>query len=330
MFIPYMKLEIGARVVSVDPFRPSVTLSSNKVIEADLLIGADGTYSIVRDIICPNSMPQATGDGAYRAIIPVKMLKDDPELNSLVDPPQCHCWIGPSCHIVSYCISGGNDYNIVMVVPEDESFLSWTAEGDPERVKAHFAKWESRVQKLLGLITSVLQTRITVSPPLPIWIHQGNRVALVGDACHSLLIAADVSVQPYRAQAAAMAIEDAAVLGNLFSRLQSKSQIPWLLEGYQAIRKPRTTSTMADSWLNRKIFHLPDGPEQISRDAQWKNRMGRSQQEGTDHTNQWGDKLLSVEQFSYDAEHEVNIWWNRKAALTDIQNHLTKHNLAKL
>lgn len=43
-------------------------------------------------------------------------------------------------------------------------------------------------------------------------------------------------VQPYRAQGAAMAVEDAAVLGSVFSHLSSKAQIPTLLKAYENLR----------------------------------------------------------------------------------------------
>ena len=43
-------------------------------------------------------------------------------------------------------------------------------------------------------------------------------------------------VQPYRAQGAAIAIEDAAVIGALFSYVSSISQVPALLHAYEDLR----------------------------------------------------------------------------------------------
>ena len=43
-------------------------------------------------------------------------------------------------------------------------------------------------------------------------------------------------LQPYRAQGAAIAVEDAAVIGALFSRVSSLSQVPALLQAYQDLR----------------------------------------------------------------------------------------------
>ena len=43
-------------------------------------------------------------------------------------------------------------------------------------------------------------------------------------------------LQPYRAQGAAIAVEDAAVLGALLSYVSSLSQVPTLLQAYQELR----------------------------------------------------------------------------------------------
>ena len=71
-----------------------------------------------------------------------------------------------------------------------------------------------------------------------------------------------------------MAIEDAAVLGNLFSRISHPSQIAPLLYAYEKLRLPRTASTQASSRLNQHVFHLPNGVEQEQRDADMRAAMG--------------------------------------------------------
>ncbi len=43
-------------------------------------------------------------------------------------------------------------------------------------------------------------------------------------------------LQPYRAQGAAIAVEDAAVLGALLSYVSSLPQVPTLLQAYQELR----------------------------------------------------------------------------------------------
>ena len=116
-----------------------------------------------------------------------------------------------------------------------------------------------------------------------------------------------------------MAIEDAAVLGNLFSHLSDRSQIAPLLHAYEQLRLPRTSDTQASSRLNQKIFHLPDGPDQQRRDSEMREAMEaelRSLKDGVikhralDNPNQWADKTKSYVQFAYDADAEAERWWN--------------------
>ena len=135
-----------------------------------------------------------------------------------------------------------------------------------------------------------------------------------------------------------MAIEDAAVLGNLFSRITSASHIPAYLRAYEQLRHARTSATQEDSRLSRYIFHLADGPEQEARDTSMKRAMlveaarqtlmdvshaaqnasetraksasirvggGRNEESA----NQWADRKKNVEQFTYDADAVAEQWW---------------------
>ena len=123
-----------------------------------------------------------------------------------------------------------------------------------------------------------------------------------------------------------MAIEDAAVLGNLFSRLSSKEQIGPMLYAYEAIRLPRTSVLQASSRMNQHIFHLEDGSEQIRRDNEMRNAMNG--EDGANNPNQWADKKKTDELFGYDADEVADRWWAGKGA-TIVAN-FTSGSQAKL
>ena len=76
---------------------------------------------------------------------------------------------------------------------------------------------------------------------------------------------ADVNL---RAQGAAQAFEDAAVLGSLFSHVKENDQIPALLTTYQQIRMSRSVKVLRRSAAMREVFGMPDGIAQQERDAQ--------------------------------------------------------------
>lgn len=202
---------------------------------------------------------------------------------------------------------------------------------EPMRMLYRFKRSGFRIQKLLALVPTTLNWKLMARDPLKTWIHKDGKVALLGDAahpmlaslidCEALMCTFDNFFQPYRAQGSAMAVEDAAVLGNLFSRISDSSQITPLLHAYEHLRYDRATATQESSRLNQKIFHLPDGPEQEARDKGMRQAMVWSRKEALgepvpeideskDNPNQWADKAKSVVQFMYDPDAEVDRWWS--------------------
>lgn len=102
---PYMTLFLNSRVVSLDPHLGEVTLESGKTFRADVILGADGVKSMIREVVIGRpDKPIPTGDAAYRAIIPTAEMSKDPDLKPLVDHPEMTGWIGPGRHIMGYCI----------------------------------------------------------------------------------------------------------------------------------------------------------------------------------------------------------------------------------
>ncbi|PCH34614.1 FAD/NAD(P)-binding domain-containing protein [Wolfiporia cocos MD-104 SS10] len=313
---PRIELRLNSTVVGCDPETPSLTLASGETVKGDLIIGADGIKSYIQRVVLGHVNPaQPTGDAAYRALIPSSLMLKDPDLKPFVDTPEMTGWMGPGRHIMGYSVRAKREYNLVMLHPDDGSVESWTAEGSADKMRADFADFEPRVQKMLALVKSTLKWRLMDRQPLKTWIHPAGRVALLGDACHPML--------PYRAQGAAMAIEDAAVLGNLLSHISHISQLKPLLYAYESLRLPRTAATQASSRLNQKIFHLPDGPEQEARDFQMRQAMeaelamlereraGLPVVEDTmeGNPNQWADRKKNNVQFGYDADAVAAKWW---------------------
>ncbi|KAK7687183.1 hypothetical protein QCA50_009687 [Cerrena zonata] len=316
---PNVTLKLRSTVIAVNPEPPSasnpkgpsVTLSNGQVIHGDLIIGADGVKSYIQQVVLGKAnRARPTGDAAYRAIVPASELMKDPDLRPLIENPEMTGWMGPRRHVMAYCIRAKKEYNIVLLHPDDNSVESWTAEGSADKMRADFADFEPRVQKLLNMVQSTLKWRLMDRQPLETWVHSSGRVVLLGDACHPML--------PYRAQGAAMAIEDAAVLGNLLSHLSHPSQIHPLLNAYESLRLERTANTQASSRDNQRIFHYPDGPEQQLRDNEMRRAMARekglpcddSNDEMQGNANQWADKAKSLMQFGYDADAVADKWWN--------------------
>jgi salicylate hydroxylase len=86
-----------------------------------------------------------------------------------------------------------------------------------------------------------------------------GRVALLGDAAHAM--------EPFQAQGAAQAVEDAYVLAEC---LAAERQDPvQALRRYETIRMTRAGELQRSSHAAAESFYLPDGEEQRARDASY-------------------------------------------------------------
>ncbi|MDA0790743.1 MAG: FAD-dependent monooxygenase [Proteobacteria bacterium] len=215
---------------------------------ADLLIGADGIHSVVRDYVLPDASPAFSGNVAWRATVPAAKLP--PHLRA----HQANLWWGPGAHVVHYPVRGGELVNLVCVVEEhNRANESWHEYGRPSELLARLAGWHEDILVLVKAIDdeACFKWGLFDRPPLQAW-HRG-RVVLLGDACHATL--------PFLAQGAAMAIEDAAVLTGC---LQHEPTHRAALVRYQKLRLPRTSRVQSASRRNARVFHM-DGPGTLAR-----------------------------------------------------------------
>lgn len=97
---------------------PAVTLSTGETIAADVIVGADGLWSTIRDRILKRpSPPIETGDLAYRATISRQELEafHDPGIDELLDKAEATAWLGPEKHCVFYPVRNKTQYNLVLL-----------------------------------------------------------------------------------------------------------------------------------------------------------------------------------------------------------------------
>ena len=106
------------------------------------------------------------------------------------------------------------------------------------------------------------------------------------------------------AQGAAMAIEDGAVLGDLFAHLSHPSQIPDLLSIYETLRKPRGTSIVQKSTWARGQYHMVDGLDQEARDKLLLSGIGTEE-----FPNPWADRRFREWLWSYDSTETAERAW---------------------
>ena len=229
-------------------------------IEGDALVGADGLWSRVRELMLNDGPPRVTGHLAYRALVCHASLPE--RLRS----QQVTAWLGPRLHVVQYPVRGGEWLNVVAIV-------QGRVEGDPQSWdhSANAADLQAATRltaaPLRDLTQAVTDGGSKAAPAWRLWAlcdrppmtgaHQQAKgsVALLGDAAHPML--------PYLAQGAGMAIEDAAELG---SALAQAFDVPTLLQRYALNRWQRNARVQARSLRNGEVFHA-EGPLRWARDA---------------------------------------------------------------
>ena len=231
--------------------RVEVRFANGANSEADLVVGADGIHSTVRDLIAGVEAPRFSGHVAYRGLVPAARLAHlGLEVNA-------SSWWGPSHHFVHYFVGAGARYvNWVAAMPGEWRIESWTERGRVADVLGEFYGWHPQVSAMIGASDATNRWALYDRDPLARW--SVGRVTLLGDAAHAML--------PYMAQGAVQAIEDAAVLAKCLGRADPRDLTPALYR-YEEIRKPRTTRCQEGSRRNGEMYHLADGEEQQRRDA---------------------------------------------------------------
>lgn len=214
--------------------------------KGDVLVGADGVKSVIRDQVAGSVEAIYTGDAAWRLTVPKEKLPADfmDEVMSV--------WMGPGKHSVSYWIRGGELLNFVGAVETPVAREeSWTAKFSWENLKADFEGWHEDIQMIIDQSNrdECYRWSLYRRPTIDDW--SSDRVTILGDAAHATL--------PYLAQGAAMAVEDGAVLTRA---LLDADNVSDALQLYQRNRSDRTARVVNTSDANRKLFHL-DSVEDI-------------------------------------------------------------------
>ena len=258
------EIKLGRCLVDVEQDERGVTahFQDGTSERGDLLIGADGIHSQVREHLFGEEKPRFSGQIAYRGLAPAERVAQ------LGLPLDVTNWVGPGGHFVHYFVSSGRFLNFV-AVSEEASWTreQWSDRGSVSDAAKIYEGWHPQIATILSAVDETFKWALFDRSPLPEWTR--GRVALLGDACHPML--------PYMAQGAAQAIEDGAALAACLKHVAF--DIPSAFRAYVALRKPRATEVQERSRANSTSFHLQDGPQQLERDRLFATRGVRGSSE---------------------------------------------------
>ena len=215
----------------------TVTLESGETVHGSALIGADGMWSKIRELVVGDGKPRVSGHIAYRAVlkrddVPAHLWSNDVVL-----------WGGEKTHLVHYPLRRAELFNLVAVFHSSKYDEGWNSFGDPAELTDRFANACPQVKELLAKIETWKMWVLCDREPVKNWTDR--RVTLLGDAAHPML--------QYLAQGAGQAIEDAVVLREALR--STRGDIQKAFQKYQQARYLRTGRVQLTARLYGDIYH---------------------------------------------------------------------------
>lgn len=243
--LPPDSVRLGCAVTGVEHLSDGVEVThSGGVSTADLVVGADGIHSAVRQAVFPGApTPRYAGYTAWRMITahPVPALHDGGQ-----------SW------------GRGERFGII-ALPDDRVYMFGVADSAPglrgpdgeyAEVRRRFGTWHDPIPALLDAVdpAAVLRHDIYELPPLSSYVL--GRIALLGDAAHAMT--------PNMGQGANQGLEDAVTLAALLDR---NASVPAALAEYDQVRRPRTQDIARRSHRIGVLAQLSSAPAVLLRDT---------------------------------------------------------------
>ncbi|MBY5547389.1 NAD(P)-binding protein [Rhizobium leguminosarum] len=236
---PRCRLHLGVRIDStLPPFERA----------ADIVIGADGVWSKLRQFVPGSPPPRFSGNIAYRFTIA------ETEAPGFLDRASVSAFLGGSAHLVCYPLRESGSFNMVVITAGNIAPQAWQSEPTAEQraqLRARLSGWNTAIVSLLEK-----HRKLTFWPLFETtsgaW-QDGRKTVLIGDAAHAMM--------PFAAQGAAMAIEDAYELAAFLSN----RPVAEALARFERHRAPRIAKLRQRGAFNRFAYHAK-GPIRIGRD----------------------------------------------------------------
>jgi len=223
-------IELGARYTGSTQDEESVEahFADGRVVRGDILIGADGIRSVLREQLFGSPKISYTGYSSWRGIATV----DEKYIPLGVSS---ETW-GLGRRIGLIPLRGGRMYWFVAYTTPQGGGKDETAEQRKQHVLSLFRGWHQPIEAILEATdtSQIIRTDVYDIEPLPQWSK--GRIVLVGDAAHAM--------SPNMGQGGCQALEDAPALAE---SLQNTIDIQTAFQAYETRRKPRTARVAMQS-----------------------------------------------------------------------------------
>ncbi|KAL4786124.1 hypothetical protein BJX76DRAFT_143639 [Aspergillus varians] len=245
--------------------------------EVDLLIGADGVRSVVRQFAFPEYKLAYTGKTAFRGVIPAERLLSIPGF-----PDAVTFWHGPREWVYTCNLRHGlYELTCMAGVPDNGERVSWGEKAGDEEFRRPWKDFGPLVQTILSHTTEVQRFALFAGSRLESIVSKGS-IALIGDASHPLSGAFGAG--------AGFALEDSYVLSQAVAWAHSrKHSIARGLDLYDRVRSPHY----------KAMYDILEGFRRSDIEME---RLNLDFDEGVAHTirDKWGTEFSWL--YSYDMQ----------------------------
>jgi salicylate hydroxylase len=223
--------------------RSVLTFTNGETVEADLVVGADGIKSVVREQLFSNQGPVFAGEHAYRTVISA----DD--AHGLVVDDNLRMYIGSGTKVYLLPLRHRNGLSFDVTALNADG--TWAPKVTKDDLLATVEGFDERIVNIardLDLDTVNIRAVYDIDP-VDTW--HSDSVVLLGDAAHAML--------HHQGQGANSAIEDA---GGLADALVQADSVAEALALYQATRKPVTDELQRISrhgWTEEELSEVFPG-----------------------------------------------------------------------
>lgn len=242
-------IAFSKRLVGIDETANAAKLSfaDGSTAEADIVIGADGVNSRVRELLLGYEPAKYTGYVAYRSVFPTSRLSRGLDSDGAKFWSDARHPSGEDRHMIIYYTTKAKD-EVYFVTGSPDPQWEGTSPVDVtvKEVQDHYAGFHEEVQRVIGASTHISKWPLLTRDPMPLW--SAGRVVLLGDACHPM--------KPHMGQGAGMAFEDAAVLARCIQAYSD--DIPKAYQCYELTRKERASKVQRVSNANTFLKYEED------------------------------------------------------------------------
>jgi 2-polyprenyl-6-methoxyphenol hydroxylase-like FAD-dependent oxidoreductase len=227
------RLGVSLTALTQDDDRVRVSFSDGMSGDYDLVVGADGIHSTVRELALSASSPSYAGTMAWRSVIPTR----PPGILDMM------VLMGEGCFFGLAPMGEGHTYGFGAVAG---ARFKDPIVGRLERFRRRFAEFGAPVPAYLAALQSDEQLHFGAIEWVEVDEWHRGRVVLLGDAAHA--------GPPHMGEGGCMAMEDALVLADVLRKAKS---VESALDAYVRRRRPRAGWVQEQSRAAAQAWVLP-------------------------------------------------------------------------